>query len=110
MTSSIVHKFAVPPLPIENDVAKREVDWTLDGAAQTPIEVAPSAKPVDIEVSMRAGQKFAGFIKDTSAAGVVSDFGDTLEFTAVDDVKPEKPGKLQLVGKAKKFLATGPHS
>ena len=106
MNAVITHVLNLPPVPEPTDV-KRQLNVTLDGVAQPPIEKANGQQ---FEVDAIAGQKLVASVTDISETGVKSEVGEPFELTVVDDVKPAKPGKLELVAKSKKFLATGPHS
>jgi hypothetical protein len=102
MDALITQEITIKPIPEPTDVAKRELNYTLDGVKQTPID-EPNGKP--FEVVAKHDQEFEGTVTDYSASGVASAPSDPIRFKIVDDIPPEKPERPGIGKKGKKFKA-----
>lgn len=88
------------PAPSEPDIRVRQLHWTLDGAAQAPIEKPPGES---FEVSGYEGQTIEAWAVDIGENGIASEPGAKFSSTLVDKVKPSAPAAPEVVGTSKKF-------
>lgn len=84
---------ALPAPAKPDDVSKRTLSVSVDGAAATKYEVDPAAATFVFPTPFAASQVLTGTLVDTDAAGNPSE-PSSYSYTVTDTTPPPRPGEL----------------